>query len=55
MEGLAEERVVVIGAEEAAEVEEKKATGPSEVLPWLYLGTKYHYFDSSNLKSLGTI
>jgi hypothetical protein len=54
MEGLAEEHVVVVGVEEAV-VEEKKASGPSEVLPWLYLGTKYHYFDSSNLKSLGTI
>jgi hypothetical protein len=37
------------------EIEETKASGPSEILSWLYLGSKYHYFDSDNLKSLGLL
>jgi len=28
---------------------------PTEVLPWLYLGTKYHSYDSELLKSLDII
>ena len=37
------------------EIEQTRAPGPSEILSWLYLGSKYHYFDSDNLKSLGVL
>ncbi|KAL6050861.1 tyrosine/serine/threonine protein phosphatase pps1 [Balamuthia mandrillaris] len=41
------------GRRNKASNEDRLRPKPSEILPWLYLGTKYHFLDSVMLRELG--